>query len=221
LFSAAIDYEKEVEFYDKILNKHHCKKILEVGCGCGNRGKYFVNRKYDYVGSDISDSMLRIARKKYPGLEFIHSDARNLKLRRKFDAILFLGKGSAYLTTDDDVMSALKSMKRLINKGLIIIDGFNADFIIPNFKKNISWSIKTGNKTITRSSINVLKPNTNIWKRELCYIVQEDKAKKTFHDKAILRAFAESEFKSFFTKAGIKNTEFIINGDTIISIGIM
>ena len=222
LFSATNDYKKEVNFYDKILKKYDCNKILEVGCGCGNRGKYFIRKHYQYVGSDISNSMLKIARRKYPTLRFIQSDARKLKIKGSFDAILFLGKGSTYLTTDSDVVSTLKSMKRIMKKGIIIIDGFNAGFIIPNFKTKISWSKRIGKKTIKRKSVNILnQKNLYSWERMLTYIVEDNHKISKYYDKAILRAFTAEEWRSLYAKAGIKKVDIMVTGDTIISVGII
>jgi len=221
LFSATMDYKKEVDFYDKILRKNKVKKILEVGCGTGNRGKYFIDKGYDYTGLDISEGMLNIARRKYPELRFMQGDVRNLSLNESFDAVIFLGAGSAYLTTDDDALSALRSMKKQVSKGVIIIDGFYADFIIPNFKKNISWSKKIGSMTITRKSVNQLNPKyKNTWNRKLTYIVKDEGEKeKKYTDTAVLRAFSGKELKKLFATAGITSTQIIRNGDTVIAIG--
>ena len=220
LFSATMDYEKEVNFCDKILRKNKCKRILEVGCGTGHRGQFFKSKGYDYVGLDISEAMLKIARRKYPEIEFIQGDVRKLQLKEKFDAVIFLGKGSVYLTTDDDVMAALKSMKKLIRKGVIIIDGFDAEFIIPNFKKNISWSKKVGDRTIIRQSINTLNPKyPNSWDRKLIYTIENNGVEKKYIDDALLRAFSGKELKTFFANAGITDTEIINNDHTVTAIG--
>lgn len=221
LFSAAMDYEKEVNFYDKILSENKCKKILEVGCGVGHRGEFFIDKGYEYTGLDMSEGMLRIARQKYPEIRFIQGDVRKLKLKDKFDAIIFVGKGSAYLTTDNDMMSALETVRDHIRKGVVIIDGFDADFIIPNFKSDISWSKKTGNRTITRKSKNKLNPkHHNSWDRQLTYIVKvEGDEEKKYTDNALLRAFSGNELKHFFATAGITDTHIISNGDTVIATG--
>lgn len=118
-------------------------------------------------------------------------------------------------------MFALKSMKGLISRGVIIIDGFNADFIIPNFKKNISWSKKIGSRTITRKSINTLNPKyPNSWDRQLTYIVKgEDEKEKKYTDSALLRAFSGQELKKLFASASITDTKIIRNGHTVIAIG--
>lgn len=223
LFSSINDYEKEVDFYDKILKKYNCKTILEVGCGCGHRGQYFIKKGYDYTGLDISKGMLKIAKKKYPKIKFLKGDIMNIKIKRKFDAILFLGKGSVYLNENKDVINALQSIKKIIKKGLVIIDVFDANKIIPHFKSHISWSKKMGNKTIIRKSKNVLDLETGwTWMRNVSYIVK-DKNKKTkvYKDGAILRAFTRDELKIFYALVKIPEVKFIRKNDTLISIGII
>lgn len=218
LFSKACNYGKEVEFYDKILKKHKCKKVLEVGCGCGHRGRYFKQKGYNYTGSDISDAMLKIARRKYSKIKFIKADARNLRIRGNFDAIIFLGKGSVYIKKDTDFLSMLTSMRQLIRKGLIIIDGYDAEFILENFKKSISWGMQTGKRTITRKAINVLiSERPTLWDRKVSYIVKDYKIIK-YDDRSILRAFSRYEIIKFFSDADIKKYEIVKKRDTIISI---
>jgi hypothetical protein len=167
--------------------------------------------------------MLNIARRKYPELNFILGDIRNFRLKKEFDAIIFIGKGSAYLTTDADALSAVKSMKQLISSGVIIIDGFDADFIIPNFKKNIEWSQKIGSRTITRKSINKLNHDyRNTWNRKLTYIVKDEgKNEKKYADNALLRGFSDKDLKYLFSSSGIINFKINHVGDTIIAIGVL
>lgn len=218
LFSAANDYRKEVNFYHKILKKENCKSILEVGCGAGHRGQYFIEKGYDYVGLDISSSMLKIARRKYPQIKFIEGDVRNLKIKGKFDAILFLGKGSVYLISNKDVLSAFNSMKKMV-KRRIIVDFFDATKIIPNFKRNISWHKKIGNKIITRKSQNELDLTTGwTWKRKVNYIVKKRNQIKKYKDYAILRAFTDEEIKIFLALVGIDKIKFLRKPDTLISV---
>ncbi len=221
LFSATCDYKSEVNLYDKLLQKYGCKNVLDVGCGCGHRGNYFIRKGYSYVGMDISSAMLAIAKKKYPSLTFFNADVRSLKSKIKYDAALFLGKGSVYLHTNDDFLRALRSMKAAVKKGVVVIDAFNANVIIPHFKKNISWSKTIGSKTITRQSVNTLDLKTGwTWKRDVTYIVKDKKINR-YKDSAVLRAFTATEFKLFFALIGISTVKIIENGDTLIAIGVV
>lgn len=52
------------------------KNVLDVGCGFGDFYAYLMAnfQIHDYVGIDISASMVKIAREKNPGISFYHGD---------------------------------------------------------------------------------------------------------------------------------------------------
>jgi SAM-dependent methyltransferase len=56
----------------KILNRHHLQEglIVDLGCGSGLCAREFVNSGYQVLGIDISEAMLKIARKRVPNAEF-------------------------------------------------------------------------------------------------------------------------------------------------------
>ncbi|MEM2916060.1 MAG: methyltransferase domain-containing protein [Candidatus Woesearchaeota archaeon] len=64
------------------------KRILELGCGTGDIIA-FLNPKYG-LGIDISENMIKLARKKHPqkNLHFAVGAGENMKLKEKFDVIL-------------------------------------------------------------------------------------------------------------------------------------
>ena len=45
-------------------------KIIEIGCGGGRDAKDYLLGKYDYAGTDVSEPLLKEARKLNPGAEF-------------------------------------------------------------------------------------------------------------------------------------------------------
>jgi len=52
-------------------------KLLDFGCGTAHLYEYIKRNHFDriaYSGSDISEKFIHVARKKYPGLEFYHTD---------------------------------------------------------------------------------------------------------------------------------------------------
>ena len=55
------------------------KDVLEIGCGNGYGG-YLLNQlePKSYIGVDMMDEQIEIARKNYPGLQFIVQDATDL-----------------------------------------------------------------------------------------------------------------------------------------------
>ena len=74
-------------------------------------------RKFPFdIVTEVDKKVEKFLREKlaevYPEIKFVIGDVRDLRLNEKFDAILFLGKGSVYLVENKDVLSALNSLKR-------------------------------------------------------------------------------------------------------------
>ena len=71
MYQHVFDYDKEFSFYDSILMNKNCKKILEVGCGSGMLARRFLKNGYDYLGLDLYNEMLDIARREVDPNKFV------------------------------------------------------------------------------------------------------------------------------------------------------
>jgi trans-aconitate methyltransferase len=70
-----------------LLNPRKDEVILDIGCGTGDLTKKISDGCKQVIGLDNSQEMIQTARKKYPEIAFIHADARNYQIDKKFDAI--------------------------------------------------------------------------------------------------------------------------------------
>jgi SAM-dependent methyltransferase len=89
-------YDKDAQFYagkfdsygvrfediDRVikLNESRSDKVLELGCGNGRDAEYIVSKvgKDNYIGTDASEGLIRLAREKNPGAMFHVKDMREL-----------------------------------------------------------------------------------------------------------------------------------------------
>lgn len=63
--------------------------VLDVGCGPGVDTNYIISKGYSATGVDLSEKMIKIARKKNPRAIFKKSDMRKLDFKpNSFDGIL-------------------------------------------------------------------------------------------------------------------------------------
>jgi len=60
-------------------------KILEIGSGGGRDAKELIRIGYDYVGTDISEKLLAIARSQNPGYQFYQQSVYDLNTQNLFD----------------------------------------------------------------------------------------------------------------------------------------
>jgi SAM-dependent methyltransferase len=82
----------------KIFRRHGITKglVVDLGCGSGIWAGELIRAGYDVLGVDISESMIRLARKKAPQARFVRSSFLDVPLPR-CDAVTSLGECLCYL----------------------------------------------------------------------------------------------------------------------------
>ena len=117
----------EKEFFEKIFKNYNVNSILDCACGTGQHLHMFAEMGFSVTGSDYSKSMLKVARKnlkKYgKEIPLYQCDFRYLERQHsnKFDAVVCLTTALPHLHTDEDLITALKSMKNRLNENGVII----------------------------------------------------------------------------------------------------
>ena len=213
MYQHVFDYDKEFFFYDSILKKNNCKKILEVGCGSGMLARRFLKNGYDYLGLDLSREMLDIARSEISSDSFVQCDMRNLSFDQQFDSVLITGRSIAYLTENLDIIITLSGVHNsLKDNGLFVFDLFEANGIFDNFN-DFEQNIEHNNKKIKRKS--KLKKNlktgwTYDWFAK--YIIEDDGDVTEFDDLTTLRAFTKDEIMLYLKLTDFKLKEIIDAG---------
>lgn len=145
MYQTFINYTEEHDFYKNILQKYHCQSVLELGSGTGNLAKLFSQNNFDYIGLDVSEDMIAIAKKRAPNSPFIHADMREFLLDSPINATLITGRSTSYLISNEDVYYCFDSVyQNLSEKGLFVFDFIDANRYIPYTENN---------KTITHEAI--------------------------------------------------------------------
>lgn len=62
-------------------------RVIDLGCGNGVLSRALSEKGYAVTGVDASESMIALARKTYPQLQFLVSDAMEFQLEEKADAV--------------------------------------------------------------------------------------------------------------------------------------
>jgi SAM-dependent methyltransferase len=124
-YSKLFDYQADCDLLERIFKKHcgfAVRSILDIGCGTGNHDFILAERGYNVTGVDLSENMIRIARRKVGRRRnpvFYRMDMRKVTINRKFDAVFALGGAFEYLLRNSDVNLFLKSTKRLLDGVLV------------------------------------------------------------------------------------------------------
>ncbi|MFZ4522061.1 MAG: class I SAM-dependent DNA methyltransferase [Bacteroidales bacterium] len=216
MYEHIFDYDKEFQFYNALLKEHHCHKILEIGCGSGMLARRFLECGYEYLGLDLFNEMLDIARMEVKSSNFIQRDMRDLNFISEFDAVLITGRSIAYVTENKGILDTLNGVWRALkNHGVFVFGIFEANGIFDNFQ-DFEQTIQHGNKTIRR--ISTLKMNLSTgWTYDWFakYVVEEDGKVAEYDDLTTLRAFTKDEILLFLKLTGFITTEIIEEPKTL------
>jgi SAM-dependent methyltransferase len=221
MYLGIFDYEGYFRRFERALKKYGCGSVLEVGCGSGNLAEYFLAAGYQYTGLDVAEEMLSIAREKTPGARFIEGDMRRFSLRRKVDAVVIGGRSFSYMTTNQDVLDAMRSIHQALKPGgIFVFDNFEAGRMFTQFRKRVKQDVRNANRRFVRLSklsLNLEAGWTFNW--DASYLIQEKDGKKMeFRDVSVLRAFTPDEMRLFLAMAGFEAVAIRKQGADIFTV---
>jgi ubiquinone/menaquinone biosynthesis C-methylase UbiE len=94
--------------------------VLDAGCGSGRDANILSEQGLRVVGFDLSVGLLKVAKQKYPDIDFVEGDLRSLPFGdSSFDGV-WSNTSLLHLETAKDVKKALSEMSRVLKpKGVI------------------------------------------------------------------------------------------------------
>ena len=110
------DRQPYLAFYASLLRPGDCS-VLEIGCGTGIIADALARRiaaagnAPRVVGLDASVPMLEVARERYPELEWIHGDMRELPVDGRFDLLFCCFNSFQFMLRDADLARAFQAAR--------------------------------------------------------------------------------------------------------------
>ncbi|MDD5659269.1 MAG: class I SAM-dependent methyltransferase [Actinomycetota bacterium] len=133
LYDEQINWEArfnvEKDFFYNIFKSNNSKRLLDIGCGTARHAQLFSSFVEEVYAMDPSQEMIDYARERVVKSENVKlltggfKDLANIKIGN-FDTITCLGNTLPILENRRKVKSALKSIKKRLNKGGIAIFQF-------------------------------------------------------------------------------------------------
>ncbi len=215
MYKSFIDYEAEYVFYSNILLSNNSKSLIEIGCGSGNLTSRFVNNGFYYIGIDLSEEMLTLAKTNNPTAVFVKEDMRNFNLEKQVDAIIITGRTISYLLSNNDVVDTFASIyKNLNNNGIVVFDCIDASKFIPQIDaaKKVVHNASFNNKHYQRDSIwkvNLANGFCFDWASIYYEKSENDELTIIGEDNSTIRTFTKDEMLLFLTLTGFTIKEII------------
>lgn len=167
--------KRDIEFICNNLPVDRYKTILDLGCGSGRISIPLSKVGYKVTGVDFDKEAIKEAKgkvKNNKNLKFLNSDYRDLDIKSKFDAILFIYSSFGYFDDEKNIKILKKIRNLLKDKGVLILDNLNYYWAVK--KKEGFW------KDLTPRFKNSYLSENNISKIErLREITDDHKFEKT------------------------------------------
>jgi SAM-dependent methyltransferase len=142
---------------------------------------------------------------------------RRFSVRKKFDAVVVGGRSFTYMTSNADVLAALRCIRRALRpKGVLVFDNFNASAGFRDLSRPLRDAVCVGGKTISRISKRTINLRAGwTWNWDATYVIKDDVRQRTFRDQSVLRAFTRDELELFLVLAGFTPVRFRVQGSVI------
>jgi ubiquinone/menaquinone biosynthesis C-methylase UbiE len=204
LVYAGKDYRREAKEICRVILKYKRSKgnsLLEVACGTGRYLEH-MRRDFSCMGLDLNEPMLRIARRRLPGIRLVRGNMADFSLDKEFDVITCLFSSIGYLKTYDRLGRALRNFSKHLKTGGVVV-------IAPWLTKatykvgTTHLSIYDG-KDIKVARANISNARKGLSILEMHYLVAEDnKGVKHFVSTEELGMFETARTLELMRKAGL------------------
>ncbi len=98
-------------------------RVLDLCCGSGHVSGELVNRGYQVTGIDISEGLVKLARRKIASADFLVADARQLPFQGPFDAAISTFDSLNHLLTLAGLRQVFQSVRTVLRTdGIFVFD---------------------------------------------------------------------------------------------------
>jgi ubiquinone/menaquinone biosynthesis C-methylase UbiE len=122
------NFEKVMQFQlTKFISLLKGKRVLDAGCGVGRDVEYLMEDGLEVVGVDISENMIKQAKKNVPKGKFKVMDFREMKFKdSSFDGVWAMA--SVYHISNKEILKTFKEFYRILDKnGLFYVSVYEGD----------------------------------------------------------------------------------------------
>jgi SAM-dependent methyltransferase len=175
--------------------------VLDVACGTGEHLSTLRTLLPDAEGLDASAAMLEVARAKLPRTALHTADMRAFDLGRRFDAVICLNTGVAYLPSLGEFAGALTTMARHLNDGGVIViepwwfrDRFLDGYVAMD-------TVRGPDRCVSRTSLT--RARSGSAHMEIHYVVADDQGIEHFTETHVFGLWTKQEYLAAFQDAGL------------------
>jgi ubiquinone/menaquinone biosynthesis C-methylase UbiE len=212
MLASPSDYKKEAQICINLINStapEHPHTMLHLGSGAGGHDIFF-KRQFKVTGVDLSQGMLKEARKLHPDIEYLEGDMRTLRLDRQFDVVA-IPDSIDYMASLDDLRQVFQtSLVHLKRGGVLLVVAKTVETFQSN---NFAYAGENEGVHVTlfeNNYINPARPNT--YEATFIYLIRQQGELAIHTEKQILGLFPRATWEKLFRDNNFTMQERVLNG---------
>lgn len=216
------DYRQEADRLKVLITRYKKspgRDLLEVACGTGGHARYLRNH-FSILATDNNPEMLRIARRKIPGVRFKQADMLHLELSKQYDVVLCLFGSIGYLKTRAELRKAIGNFARHMKAGSVVI--IEPWLTRSSFKPGTVYAgiFGNGGVKIARFTFSKLRGQTSIVEMHHLVAKQNEGVKyfveghelRMFERNHCVKLLEENHLKATYLRSGFQSDRGLLIG---------
>lgn len=188
-----------------VLNSHQCQTVLDMTCGTGAQTTCLARSGFNVTGTDLSEGMLSVAKRKSIGLNipYCQADMRSVSIGN-FDAIISMYNAVGHLSREDFEKTIRNAAEHVKEGGVYIFDIFDRNLmaLTPEYEL-IDSMIEIDGVKYLRFTLSKFDANTGkINFRQKTYIQKGLEKPTLIPDDYTLQTYSKEELKAMLLENG-------------------
>lgn len=207
------DYVTEAKQVNELLRRYgyNIQVLINYGCGTGKHDIELAELGYICTGIDLSQTMIDIAKKNNctakKKIDFSVADIRTYEPIKKYDAVISLFHVMSYQNSNEDVLAALKSARKALDKGgLFLFDVWYGPGVLSDKPSVRVKEVQDEKNKLIRVARPIMHDAKNVV--DVCYevlVIEKETGKtKVINEEHNMRYFFRPELEFFLREAGFE-----------------
>lgn len=189
------------------------RTLLDAACGTGAHLAH-LREHYTVSGFDLQPELLAIARERLPDAPLMQADMLTVDLGQTYDVVTCLFSSIGYVTTLDNLHTAVRALRRHVAPGgLLIIEPW---FTVEQFHDRHLNLVTVDQPDLKLARMTL----TEVWREDpvprsilhFQYLVGTREGLSTFSEDHVLGLFSDAQYRAACADAGLTGIEFIDGG---------
>ncbi|MFD5424730.1 class I SAM-dependent methyltransferase [Streptomyces sp. NPDC127084] len=203
VYCALYNYAEHAELIGDLARQHvgSPTTLLDVGCGTGEHLRYLA-KQFSVTGVDLSESMVRAARRKLGNIAVHQADMREFDLGRTFDVVCSMYSSVGYLGGSEDLRAATARMAAHVAPGGVLI--VEPWILREKWNGGVLAHATVEHEGVTISRMGRWRTEGARSQVDMHYLVSEPDGVRHFVDHQDLALYSLEEYQTAFTLAGFE-----------------